>query len=147
VVLGAPDPVRLVSAGIYEALLEGLETTPRLPRDAVTVALAFRYAERLDDLFDLEAGDAAAEDAAAHARITLEITRMGARLEAMLDRLGMAPSARPAISGAGGGESGPTAEAGELAGLRADADRGHPASGIDYAASVDPAVTAADAAD
>lgn len=136
-----------MSSGLLDAVMFALESTPRLPRDAVIAQLAIRYAERLDDLFDLEAGDAAAEDAAAHARITLEITRMGARLEQALDRLGMSPSARPAVTGNGGGESGPTAAAVDFERLRADAAAGAPASGLDYAAGVDPAVTEADAED
>jgi hypothetical protein len=136
-----------VSAGIHDAVLAALESTPVLPRDQAAIALAARYAERLDDLFDLEAGDAAAEDAAAHARITLEITRMGGRLEALLDRLGMTPAARPVVPNGGGERGGSTPEADALAQLERDAAAGAPSSGIDYAAGVDPAVAEADAED
>lgn len=137
---------------IESALEQALESTPRLPRDLATVQLALRYAELLDDAFDALAvepslEDGERDDGAMHARTVLEISRIGARLEATLDRLGMAPSARPAVTGNGGGESGPTAEAVALEQLRADAAAGAPASGLDYAAAVDPAVTAADAED
>lgn len=135
-----------MSAGIHDALLVALETTPVLPRDQLAVAMATRYAERLDELFDMEAGDDAAESGAAHARITLEITRIGARLEAMLDRLGMAPAARRAVTGAGEGAGSDPAR-GALEQLRSDAAAGAPASGVDYAAGVDPAVAEADAED
>lgn len=134
------------TGSVLDDLGVALETTPRLPRDQVTVALAKRYASALDDCFEALVGFAAVEDPATHARIVLEITRLGGRLEAMLDRLGMAPSARPAATG-DGGDHGPTAEAAAFQQLRADAAAGAPASGVDYAASVDPAVTAADAED
>jgi hypothetical protein len=139
---------------------ESLGTTPVLPRDAVTVAIARRYAAALDDCFDELVGAArpcprcrqvyddgdAVEDGAAHARVVLEISRLGARLEATLDRLGMSPGARPAVPG-GGGMSGPTAADSALSQLERDAAAGAPASGVDYTAEVDPAVTEADAAD
>lgn len=125
---------------------DALATTPRLPRDAVTVALAYRYATALDDCFDALTGADALEDPAEHARKVLEIARLGARLEATLDRLGMAPSARPAVVG-NGGDHGPTAEALAFERLRADAAAGAPSSGLDYAAGVDPAVAAADSED
>lgn len=126
---------------------DALATTPRLPRDLVTVALAYRYALTLDDCFDDLISDKAMEDPAEHARKVLEIARIGARLETTLDRLGMSPSARPAVTGAGGGESGPTAESRSLEQLRSDAASGAPNSGVDYAAGVDPAVTEADTED
>lgn len=124
---------------------DALATTPRLPRDAVTVALAYRYANVLDDCFEALVGDDAIEDPAEHARKVLEIARLGQRLEATLDRLGMSPSARPAVTGSGGEVVDPAT--GELDRLRADAAAGAPSSGLDYAAAVDPAVTEADAAD
>jgi hypothetical protein len=132
---------------IEGALEAALETTPRMPRDGVAVQLALRYAEALDDAFDaLVGGDDAAEDGAAHARTVLEIARLGSRLEAMLDRLGMAPSARPVLP-TGGGESGGDPASGELDRLRSDAAAGAPTTGVDYAAAVDPAVAEADAED
>jgi hypothetical protein len=125
---------------------EALQTTPRMPRDAVAVALAKRYADALDDCFDALIHDDALEDPAEHARKILEISRLGSRLEAMLDRLGMAPSARPVLP-TGGGESGGDPASGELDRLRSDAAAGAPTTGVDYAAAVDPAVTEADAED
>jgi hypothetical protein len=125
---------------------ESLETTPVLPRDAVSVGLARRYAAALDDCFDALVEFEAAEDDAVHARVVLEITRLGGRLEAMLDRLGMAPSARPAVAGAGG-TSGPSAAASAVEQLQRDRAAGAPTSGLDYATTVDPAVAEALAAD
>jgi hypothetical protein len=126
---------------------ESLESTPVLPRDAVAVGLARRYAAALDDCFDALVNGDAAEDDAVHARVVLEITRLGGRLEAMLDRLGMAPSARPAVPSGAGGTDGPTAAAGALSQLERDRAAGAPTSGFDYAAPVDPAVADAIAAD
>ncbi len=131
-----------------EAALEAaLESTPRLPRDAATVQLALRYAELIDDLFERLVSDAMEEDGAAHARTVLAIARTGARLEATLDRLGMAPSARPILPQNGGQADGRSPEVDQLDVLRRDAAAGGPASGVDYAAAVDPSVTAADAED
>jgi hypothetical protein len=130
---------------ILSDLEESLETTPRMPRDAFAVALLRRYARALDDCFDALNDDDPTEDAASHARVVLEISRLGARLEAMLDRMGMAPSARPVLPA--GGERGGDPTSGELERLRADAAAGTPTTGLDYAAAVDPAVTAADAED
>lgn len=127
-------------------LRQSLETTPVLPRDRATIALAKRYADALDDCFDDLLNGEAAEDGAEHARKILEIARVGARLEAMLDRLGMSPSARPAVTGSGGETVVDPATA-ELERLRADAAAGAPTTGLDYAAAVDPAVTAADTED
>lgn len=118
-----------------------------------------RYAGAIDDCFDDLNGvtrtcsvcksqfteDDAAEDGAAHARIVLEISRLGARVEAMLDRLGMAPSARPALPKTG--EPGVDLETRTLVALRSDAATGAPASGIDYTSGVDPAVEEADTED
>lgn len=130
---------------ILSDLEESLETTPRMPRDALAVALLKRYARALDDCFDSLNDDDPAEDPAAHARVVLEISRLGARLEAMLDRLGMAPSARPIVPGKDGPGGDPASAALDRA--RADAAAGAPASGIDYAAAVDPAVAEADGED
>lgn len=132
---------------IEDAYSAALESTPRLPRDAVTVQLALRYAEVLDDLFERLAGTPdrpdALEDPADHARVVLEVSRIGARFEACLDRLGMSPGARPAIPNLGG-ERGESPDTAALDALRGDAARGYPAAGIDYAAGVDPAVAEAD---
>jgi hypothetical protein len=145
---------------VYGDLVDALKTTPVLPRDLVTVALARRYAATIDDLFDelvgasrpcprcrvvYDEGDAI-EDGAEHARKILEIARIGQRLEGLLDRLGMAPSARPAVPQSGG-EAGGDPTSGELDRLRSDAAAGAPTTGIDYAAAVDPAVTDADTED
>jgi hypothetical protein len=124
----------------------GLETTPRLPRDVVAVTLARRYARALDVCLDELDKDDAIEDPAHHARKVLEIARLGQRLEGMIDRLGMAPGARPNVPGnPNGGERDPASTA--LDALRADAAAGAPASGVDYAAGVDPSVTEADPED
>jgi hypothetical protein len=131
---------------ISSELDEALESTPVLPRDSVAVALARRYANALDDCFDSLINDEASEDGAAHARVILEISRLGGRLEAMLDRLGMSPAARPAVP-TGGGASGPTVAGAALEQLERDAAAGAPTSGVDYTAAVDPAVTEADAED
>jgi hypothetical protein len=139
---------------VEDALAEALETTPRLPRDAAAVQLALRYAEALDDCFEALSGrgtdpgaEDAAEDPATHARVILEIARLGQRLEAMLDRLGMAPGSRPAITGSGGEGGGTDPASAALEQQRRDAAAGAPSSGLDYAAAVDPAVTEADAVD
>jgi hypothetical protein len=131
---------------VAEDLAKSLRTTPTLPRDAVTVALAHRYAATLDACFDALTGWQAEEDPATHARVILEITRIGARLEATLDRLGMSPGARPATRGAEG-MTGDDPARDSLDTLRRDADAGAPASGVDYAAAVDPAVAEALAED
>jgi hypothetical protein len=141
-----------VSGSIEGALEEALETTPRLPRDMATVQLALRYAELLDDLFaalgkQVAPEDAERDDGAEYARTVLAIARTGARLEATLDRLGMAPSARPIVPTNGGGADGRSPEVDQLDALRRDAAAGGPASGVDYAAAVDPSVTAADTED
>jgi hypothetical protein len=131
---------------IYGDLVDALESTPRMPRDAGAVGLAKAYAGLLDDCFDALANDDATEDPAEHARKVLEISRIGARLEAMLDRLGMAPGARPAVPNGRGGTGGDPASS-ALDALRSDAAAGAPSTGIDYAAAVDPSVTEADAED
>lgn len=129
------------------ALLDALETTPRLPRDVAAVALALEYATILDDATDRlrDAGEGEAEDGKDFGRMIAVIARVGPRYEAMLDRLGLSPGARPATRDGEGIGGDPASAALERA--RADAAAGAPASGIDYAAAVDPAVTEADAAD
>jgi hypothetical protein len=112
----------------------------------VAVTLARRYARALDVCLDDLESNEAIEDAAHHARKVLEIARLGQRMEGMLDRLGMAPGARPAVPGnPNGAERDPQSSA--LDQLRTDAAAGAPTSGVDYAASVDPSVTEADPAD
>jgi hypothetical protein len=131
---------------ILSDLEDALATTPRMPRDGMAVALLYRYARALDDCFDDLTSPDAVENGAAHARVVLEITRLGARVEAMLDRLGMSPAARPMIPGPGGERGGDPASA-ELDRLRSDAAAGAPTTGVDYTAAVDPAVTEADSED
>lgn len=130
---------------ILSDLEDSLRTTPTLPRDALAVAMLKRYARAIDDCFDDLNSVDAVEDRAVHARVVLEIARLGQRVEAMLDRLGMAPSARPAMPKTG--EPGVDPQARALDQLRSDAATGAPASGIDYTAAVDPAVTDADTED
>ena len=131
---------------VLRDLEESLETTPRLPRDAVAVTLARRYARAIDVCFDELDSAEAIEDAAHHARKVLEIARLGQRLESMLDRLGMAPGARPTVRDPRG-ESGLDPQASALEQLQRDAASGAPASGLDYTAGVDPSVTETDAED
>lgn len=123
---------------------EALETTPRLPRDAATAALGEMYADALDDMFDRLRNDPDTnEDPATHARVILEITRIGGRLESIMDKMGMTPGSRPLVDKPGGVGGDPASD--RLDQQRADAAAGAPTSGIDYTAAVDPAVTEADA--
>lgn len=138
--LDAPAP------SVLTDLRAALESTPVLPRDAAAVTLALRYARALDVCLDELDSDAAIEDAAHHARKVLEVARLGQRLEQMFDRLGMGPGARSAIRG-DGGERGTDPASDALAQLERDAAAGGPASGVDYTAAVDPAVTDADTED
>ena len=124
-----------------------LESTPVLPRDRVAVTLARRYARALDVCLDELDSEVAIEDPAHHARKVLEIARLGQRLEGMLDRLGMAPGSRPLVPDGSSGRGGGSPEADKLDVLRRDSAAGAPASGVDYAAGVDPSVTEADAED
>jgi hypothetical protein len=142
---GYPDA--LLPTSNRAALLEALETTPRLPRDLAAVKLALHYADLLDDATDRlsDAGEGEAEDGRDFGRMVAVITRVGPRYEAMLDRLGMSPGARP-VTRDGESHGGDPASA-ELDRLRADSAAGAPASGVDYAAFVDPSVTEADTED
>lgn len=142
------DPDEIHATSLLAALDASLESTPRLPRDAAAVALARQYAAMLDDATDrlTDAAEGETEDGKDFGRMVAVITRIGPRYEAMLDRLGMAPGSRPATlngQGVGGGDP----ESAALERARADADAGAPASGIDYAAAVDPAVTETDPED
>jgi hypothetical protein len=128
---------------ISSRLRAALRSTPRLDRDAATVELALAYAKQLDRLFIRLSERDAVDSPTHHKRVITEIDIMGRRLQAILDRLGMSPAARRVMRDGGqavGGES----DSAALDGLRADAAAG--AAGVDYAAAVDPAVTAADAA-
>jgi hypothetical protein len=138
--LAVPDRFTSLEA----ALNESLRSTPHLPRDRAMIELARHYARMLDDAADRlsDAGEGEAEDGRDFARMAALIARIGPRYEATLDRLGMSPGARPAVRGGEhDGRTDPAAAA--LAVLQS----GGVAAGVDYAAGVDPAVTAADAED
>jgi hypothetical protein len=127
---------------IVAAVERSLEDTPRLPRDGAAVELARLYATLIDDAVD-RLSDAAEDDQARDfARMTITVERAGRRLESVLDRLGMTPAARPATRGGD-----PHGAPPDPARAALDALRGGTAAppGLDYAAAVDPAVTAADA--
>lgn len=124
------------------ALVASLESTPHLPRDRAMIALALRYADMIDDAQD-RAGEADDDDQARNvARMIGLVAKIGPRLEAVLDKMGMSPGARPATTG-GAPLNGTDPGSAALAGLQAGRP-GSPAPGIDYAAAVDPAVTEAD---
>jgi hypothetical protein len=129
---------------IHSKLRLALQDAPRLPRDLAVVELALTYARELDRLFVRLAEPDAIDSPVHHKRVITEIDIIGRRLEAVLDRLGMSPGARPAVRATEPGAGGDPDSA-ALAALRSDAAGGAP--GLDYAAAVDPAVTAADAGD
>lgn len=120
-----------------------LITAPHLPRDLAAVQLARTYADMLDDALDRLAERAEEEDdgSRAFARVVAVIAKIGPRYEAVLDKLGMSPGARPAVRG--GEPHGVDPAAAALDDLR----DGAVADGVDYSAVVDPAVAEADAAD
>lgn len=130
---------------LRSALIASLESTPHLPRDRALIALALRYADMIDDAQD-RLGEAGDEDEARDlGRMIAIVAKIGPRLEAVLDKMGMSPGARPATGGGAplnGTDPGSTA----LAALQSGRP-GSPAPGIDYAAAVDPAVTEADTED
>ena len=143
VVSDVPDEESLTTS-----LRKALDSTPRLPRDRAAVRLAMHYASLLDDLFDRldEVGEHRDDDGRDSSvadinRLTSMISKIGPRYEATLDKLGMAPGARPALRG--GDPAGVTPAAAALGALQ----RGHAPPGLDPGAAVDPAVTAADAGD
>lgn len=125
---------------IASKLRASLRSTPRLPRDEVTVELALSYARTLDRLFKRLREPEAQDSFTHHRRVISEIDTIGKRLDATLDRLGMSPGARPPAREA---EPGGDPDAAALEQLRADAAAG--AAGEHYAEAVDPAVTEADA--
>lgn len=131
-------------SAIATALERALESMTLLKRDGAIAELARVYARELDGLFTRLGEDEATDSATHHKRVITEIDIMGRRLEAVLDRLGMSPGARPAVRGGGEGESDDPATR-ALDELRADTAAG--TAGIDYAAAVDASVTAADARD
>ena len=122
-------------------LRASLRSTPRLERDAATVELALAYARQFDVLGAALAEIDPVESSVAHRRAVASYKDIGRMLEATLDRLGMSPGARPAVRD--GGQVGGDPDSAALDRLRADAAAG--TAGVDYAAAVDPAVTAADA--
>jgi hypothetical protein len=78
-----------------------IATTPKLPRDLAAVHLARTYAAMLDDATDrlTEHGEEESDDSRDFARVVTIISKLGPRYEALLDKLGMSPGARPAVRG------------------------------------------------
>jgi hypothetical protein len=127
------------------ALVAALEDAPYLPRDRAAVALALRYADLLDDAQDRVEQADDDDESRAYGRYVAVVAKIGPRLEAVLDRMGMTPGARPAVPGGSPHGSAPDPRAVALEQLQQSA--GAPAPGIDPAAFVDPAVEEADAGD
>lgn len=122
------------------ALDEALRTTPYMPRDVAMVTLARRYADTLDDAYDRldEASEDEEEQPRNFGRMVAVIAKIGPRYEAVLDKLGMSPGARPATRG--GEPHGVDPAAAALASLQSG---GSPA-GVDTSAHLHPAVADAD---
>lgn len=118
---------------------EAVRTAPRLPRDAATVHLARHYAAMLDDAFDRlqDGAEQDGEDSRDFARVVNIVAKIGPRYEAVLDKLGMSPGARPAARGGDPHGSSPASQT-----LR-ELQSGAAAHGVDPAAGVDPAVAEA----
>lgn len=119
------------------AVERSLRDLPRLDRDRAAVDALRLYATLLDDAVD-RMSDAAEEDEARDfGRMVNVVAKIGPRFERMIDMLGMAPGSRPVAPKdphAGGDPQDDFLEQ-----LRDDVT-----AGFDPAASVDPAVTAAD---
>lgn len=128
---------------LLDALDEALRTTPALPRDRAVIALARRYAATLDDAYDRmsEASEEEDDQPRNFARMVAVISKIGPRYEAVLDKLGMSPGARPAVRGGDPHHVDPAAAA------LADLQSGEPAHGVDPAAGLHPAVAEALAGD
>jgi hypothetical protein len=114
-------------------------TAPHLPRDLAAVHLARHYASMLDDAFDrlTDSAEQDDEDSRSFARVVGIVAKIGPRYEAVLDKLGMSPGARPAVRG--GEPHGVDPAATALERLRG----GGAAAGVDPAAYLDPAVAEA----
>lgn len=131
------------TTSLSAALELGLQSTPHLPRDIASIALARTLATLLDDAQDrlTDAAEDQTEDGRDFARMVTVIDRLAPKYAAMLDRLGMSPGARPATRGGElDGRTDPAA--GELARLQSAAP-GAPADGLDYAEDLHPAVAEA----
>ncbi|MEV0899256.1 hypothetical protein [Actinoplanes sp. NPDC049802] len=134
----------VIAPSIRAAVEASLPDLPRLPRDGAAVAALRLYATLLDDTVD-RVQDAAEEDQARDfGRMVTAITKIGPRFERMIDMLGMSPGSRPSAPQQGGPAGGDPASA-ALDQLRAGVAA--VAARFDPAATVDPAVTAADAGD
>lgn len=121
------------------ALDEALRSTPALPRDRAVITLARRYAATLDDAYDRmnEAGEDEEDQPRNFARMVAVIAKIGPRYEAVLDKLGMSPGARPATRGGDPHHVDPAAAA------LADLQSGTAADGPNRAPAVHPAVAEA----
>lgn len=123
---------------ILTAVERSLEDLPRLDRDDAAVEALRLYATLLDDAVDRMSDAAEDDEARDFNRMVTAISKIGPRLERMIDLLGMAPGSRPTAPKdphAGGDPQDDFLEQ-----LRATL-----ATGFDPAATVDPTVTAADA--
>lgn len=141
-VIDVDDDDELPFTSHVAALEAALESTPHLPRDRAAVHLARSYAAMLDDAMDrmTERAEEDEDESRAFGRMVTIIAKIGPRYEAVLDKLGMSPGARPATRG--GEPHGVDPAAVALEGLRSAA-----ADGIDQASSVDAAVAEALASD
>ncbi|MDQ1700670.1 MAG: hypothetical protein QOG34_2533 [Frankiaceae bacterium] len=127
------------ATSIADAVRRSLEDTPHLPRDKAAIALLLHYADLLDDATD-RLDDAAEEgEHRDFGRMVMAISKIGPRVEAMLDRLGMSPGARPAKRDGDPDAAGAAGEALQELEQRAAAR----AAGQPVAPAVDPAVAKA----
>jgi hypothetical protein len=131
------------ATSLRAAFDEAIRTAPHLPRDVAMVVLARRYADTLDDAYDRleEASEDEEEQPRNFGRMVAIIAKIGPRYEAVLDKLGMSPGARPASRG--GDPHGVDPAAAALAELQS----GSSPPGLNPAAYVDAAVAEADAGD
>lgn len=122
-----------------DAVDRSLGDLPHKPRDLAALELLRTYADLLDDAIDRLGESDEEENPRDFGRMVMAVSKIGPRLEAMLDRLGMAPGARPSTPE--GDAHGDPDAAGALDQLEQDAAAR--ADGLSAAPLVDPAVTAA----
>lgn len=139
---GVSPPIEQFTS-MRAALQDALEHTPHLRRDRATIALAFRYADLLDDATD-RLGEADEDDQARNfARMVAVLDKIGGRFLVTLERMGMAPGARAATRD--GSPEGGSDDRDPAAAALGALQRAAATPGIDHTAHVDPAVTEADA--
>lgn len=122
------------------AFEQAVASAPHMPRDVAMVHLARQYAAMLDDAFDRmdDAAEQGDEESRVFARVVGLVAKIGPRYEAVLDKLGMSPGARPAVRG---GEPHGVDPAATALGQLRDGDGA--AAGLDPTAYLDPAVAQA----